>query len=142
MNVDFENQDDPASIVEKILIRYAKQKKTITYSRLSVVTGGLRPHRFWHKVLMDVSALSKEKFNGLDISILVVSKTTGIPGKGFGQALSQADYLKWNMNAEEFFQEKSQEIFTFFENYKTKEEKEAEQPTEVIPGHKEIDFLF
>lgn len=137
-----EDQDDPISIVEKVLIRYARQRKTISYGRLSVVTGGLRPHRFWHKVLMGVSQRSKERFDGLDISILVVSKTTGIPGKGFGQSLSQADFLKWNVNAQEFFDEKTEEIYNFFENYKTKEEKDAEKPTEVIPGHKEIDFLF
>lgn len=137
-----DDQDDPVSIVEKILMRYAKQKKTISYGRLSVVTGGLRPHRFWHKILMGVSERSRERFNGLDLSILVVSKTTGIPGKGFGQSLSQADYLKWNMDSQAFFDEKTEEIYTFFKDYKTQEEQDAEKPTEVIPGHKEIDFLF
>ncbi|MEM6604086.1 MAG: hypothetical protein AAF621_08545 [Pseudomonadota bacterium] len=132
---DSSTEEKPTQIVEKILIERAKQGKSITYGELTRATNGLRSPRFWHSILMQVSRRSKKRY-GFDLSILVVSKVTGVPGNGFGSSLSTNNMQRWAADPHGFFEEKTTEIFDYFED----SGKSKQEP--IIPGHAEIDFLF
>lgn len=126
------DKKNPVDLIEEIVIACAKQRKSITYSGLTTATNGLRPHRYWHDLLMRLSKQSLEKY-GVDLATLVVSKVTGIPGNGFYMSLTGEDAFRWKDNPQEYYSIKSKEIFDYFQG-STDEEN-------LFFGDEKIDFL-
>lgn len=122
---------DAVSVVENIVISCAKRRQSITYSDLTLQSGGLRSPRFWSPVLAKLAVRSQEKY-GLNLALLVVSKITGLPSGGFYSCLSLSDAKLWNDNSQAYYNAKSEEIFDYFA-------KQSSKPHTDLPA--ELDFL-